>query len=276
MREHVGLLEPFIRKEAASADLSKLAAYADAHAFEVWGEDTARGDPFPVCDGTDRVCAFVFPYVRGMRTFPLDILSTAHEADEHVKFGAIYVAAFPTAHPVLRVLYSLPAALAQAEKAEVVGQSVLGSHAELSRIYWLGFHEEYFELTSGPHRMLVDVHTLRQADGEAVLTPGRHASACADAVVRREGNGSDPWLRSVAGADQGMTAYIKAHASPRQPGLAEIASPVLAAAQPDGTSLATTEKCVPFSECVPAVNWTWWCVPTAFTMVTCFHDNYDD
>jgi hypothetical protein len=33
-------------------------------------------------------------------------------------------------------------------------------------------------------------------------------------------------------------------------------------------------KMVPYPDCVPMVGWTWWCVPTAFTIATCYYDNF--
>jgi hypothetical protein len=47
-----------------AADLAMLESIADAHAFEVWGNEIARGEPFPVADTNGDVRAYVFPYFR--------------------------------------------------------------------------------------------------------------------------------------------------------------------------------------------------------------------
>ncbi|MFZ0132430.1 MAG: hypothetical protein WAK95_07795, partial [Desulfobacterales bacterium] len=86
-----------------SVDLKTLAAIADAHAFEVWGGEAARGEPFPVVDAADTVYAFVFPYAIGALTFPAGASLAALQPDQAERYGSIYVAARRTAHPVLRV-----------------------------------------------------------------------------------------------------------------------------------------------------------------------------
>jgi len=53
-----------------AVSMATLENVADAHAFELWGEDIARGQSFPVADATGDVFAYVFPYIRGSTHFP--------------------------------------------------------------------------------------------------------------------------------------------------------------------------------------------------------------
>ncbi|MCP5365623.1 MAG: hypothetical protein H6905_10435 [Hyphomicrobiales bacterium] len=224
-----------------AADLTTLEAIADAHAFEVWGEEIARGDAFPVADANGDVRAYVFPYSIGTRTFPAIETLAGGPPDGTSQFGAIYVAARRMMHPVLRVVHSLHPLFVHGEEAQRIGRLQLAAgDARLTRIYWLGLHQEYFEITSADRRLLLDIHTLREKDREIALKPS------APPQEERE--------QDVAAGD--------------------LTSPVPTAFEADGQALATTQKLVALEACVPVVNWTWWCVPTAWTMATCYYDNY--
>jgi hypothetical protein len=104
----------------------------------------------------------------------------------------------------------------------------------LTRIYSLGLHQEYFELAIPTRRILLDVHTLREVEPEAALHP-------------------------CPSGPMGWPGEFEPPASPAPP-IPVVVAPVL--------------KLVPFDQCVPTVNWTWWCMPTAFTMATCYYDNF--
>ena len=220
-----------------AVDLATLAAIADAHAFEVWGDEIARGEPFPVADANGDVRAYVFPYALGTRTFPANAFLAGRQAEMIARFGAVYVAAQRTAHPVLRVVHALHPLFVRGEEAQIIGRSQLATaDACLTRIYWLGLHQEYFEISAADRRLLLDVRTLRQVEPETAL----QASAAGEVE------------------------------------LAESASPTPAAIQPTDTAAAPAPalKLVPLADCVPAVNWTWWCAATAWTMATCYYDNF--
>jgi hypothetical protein len=222
-------------------DLKTLAAIADAHAFEVWGEEIARGEPFPVADAGGNVRAYVFPYALGTRTFPADASLAGRQPDPSVRCSAVYVAARRTAQPVLRVVHALHPLFVRGEKAETVGRSVLGAaDACITRIYWLGLHQEYFEIAAAGQRLLLDVDTLRQVEPETVLR------------------------QTTAPAEE----------SQQEVGLEKLTKPTPPAIDPGGRALAAVLKLVPLADCVPVVDWTWWCVPTAWTMATCYYDNF--
>jgi hypothetical protein len=220
-----------------AADLAMLESIADAHAFEVWGNEIARGEPFPVADTNGDVRAYVFPYALATRTFPANLFLAARQAGLTARFGAIYVAARRTAQPVLRVVNALHPLFVGGEEAQMIGRSQLATaDACLTRIYWLGLHQEYFEISAANRRVLLDVHTLRKVE------PGTALQLSASEEVE----------------------------------LAEPPLPMQAAIQPTDTAAAPapTLNLVPLADSVPAVNWTWWCVPTAWTMATCYYDNF--
>lgn len=227
----------------AAVDVRRLAAIADTHAFEIWGEQVARGDPFPVLGPGGAVSAYVFPYALGTRSFPDEERLVSGPTDPSARFGAIYVAARPTAQPILRVVHALHPLYLNGVQAEESGRRALAQPgARLSHMYWLGLHEEYFEVEAADHSVLLDVHTLEHVPREKAL----HKRA----PVPEE----DPTDRSLP--DLPLT--------PTLPGITA-----------DGTTRASALKLVPLAECVPVVNWTYWCVPTAGTMVVTYYDNYD-
>jgi hypothetical protein len=226
---------------ADAADLTTLGAIADAHAFEVWGEEITRSEPFPVADAKGDVRAYVFPYTIGTGTFPAVGSFAGGIPEPPPRSGAIYLAARRIAHPVLRVVHSLHPLFVHGEEVQAFGRLQLAAaDARLTRIYWLGLHQEYFEIAAADRRVLLDVYSLTQVDPETALQP----SAAAD----EESVPEFAW--------EGLVSAVPN------------------AFESDGKALATTLKLVPLEDCMPAVNWTWWCVPTAWTMATCYYDNF--
>jgi hypothetical protein len=207
MRQFQSLYD--VRPPKDGVDLNTLAAIADAHAFEVWGEEVARGEPFPVTDVAGDVRAYVFPYARGTRTFPANVLLADRQPDLPESFGAVYVAVRRMKHPVLRVVNALHPLFVRGEQAQMIGRSALGAaDASITRIYWLGLHQEYFEISGVGRRLLLDIRTLKQLEPETALQP------------------------SIATAEEN-----KEHIALQEPPL-----PRLAAFEPDGTPLGPTLK----------------------------------
>lgn len=224
-----------------AVELTKLAAIADSHAFEIWGEQIARGEPFPVADVANNVQAYVFPYAFDVEVFPADLSLVSREKGQDERFGAVYVAAKPTRDPVLRVMHRLHPLFTNGGEAQRIAQSLLNaSDVCINRIYWLGVEQEYFEISSEERCLLLDVNTLRQVDRETAINPS---------------------------ASNMME-------SQQEDTLEEITTPTLATVESHGRALSSGLKLVPLAECVPVVNWTWWCVPTAWTMATCYYDNF--
>ncbi|MFZ0241046.1 MAG: hypothetical protein WAL90_05305 [Desulfobacterales bacterium] len=245
-------------------DLKTLAAIADAHAFEVWGGEAARDEPFPVVDATDSVFAFVFPYALGAPTFPTGVSPDIYQPDQAGRYGSIYVAARRTAHPVLRVVHALHPLFVRGEEAQRHGRAMLSADVQLNRIYWVGFHQEYFEVSAGDQRVMMDVRSLKQVSPESVLQ-GKVSSGRDERINYWKPAAPEAIPAKRAGADEKAFEDV----------VKNLIVPTPAANEVGGNPLATSFKLVPLADCVPAVNWTWWCVPTAFTMATCYYDNYN-
>jgi hypothetical protein len=242
--------------------LKTLAAIADAHAFEVWGSAFARGEPFPVFDSDDTAIAYVFPYAIGVSTFPAQIRIDPSQPEEKDRFGSIYVSIKPTTHPVLRVTHALHPLFVQGEQAETIGKTATESDACLTKIYWLGLHQEYFEVRSGGKRALMDVRNLKQVVPDSVLKPRP--------VVSKENEITKYWKVSPP---ESKTKEDVLSNEKLKGILKNLTMPVLPASEL-GKDLTPVLKLVPLADCLPVVNWTWWCVPTAYTMAVCYYDNY--
>lgn len=64
------------------------------------------------------------------------------------------------------------------------------------------------------------------------------------------------------------------HPFPDEPMMGRVSEAPARVAVPVPAVAVPVFKLVPLDQCVPAVNWTWWCVPTAWTMATCYYDNF--
>jgi len=255
--------------------MSILEKIADADAFEIWGENIARGQPFPVADETGDVFAYVFPYIRGSNHFPkyeeifdrvrqlranYQELSEAEVQPSFYKmptefynelrqtvgeFGSIYVSATSTNFPILRAShflhpYFLVGDLAQQE----ANRHFDGDEVRLDRLYFLGPHEEYFEFTSREDSILIHVNSHEEKTPEEVLVAEPRPPLPPEMMREIE----DIWERATELTPIGIDA--------------------------DDISGTHTTKLIPYWKLVPVVDWTWWCVPTAATMVVGFWDNY--
>jgi hypothetical protein len=121
----VPISDPIIENQAPLLLLERI---ADQHAYKVWGNEIARGEPFPVSDVQGKLLAYVFPFIRGSRRFPgykaifnsvrnarLQDLESENGKDDfphHIGpnlsgvesgFGSIYVSASRRDTPILRV-----------------------------------------------------------------------------------------------------------------------------------------------------------------------------
>ena len=262
MKQFPSLYE--MRQPNKIIDLKALTATADAHAFEIWGDVVARDEPFPVMDENDKVFAYVFPYAIGVRTYPAEAMLSLHEQDSNKHFGAIYVSAQRITQPVLRVIHALHPVFLRGKEAEMIGHSILSDDAHLNKIYWLGF-QEYFEVTAGDQRLLMDVYNLKQVTPEALSQ---------DVKIYPEQDKPNAYW-NVAKPVATPKEEVDIHDREAEVAVKKLISPIPGAIEPGGNAQGATMKLVPLSECVPVVNWTWWCVPTAFTMATCYYDNYN-
>ena len=248
-----------------SVDMKILAAISDAHALEVWGNEFARGDPFPVFDADDNAFAYVFPYALGVSTFPSDVEFAVNQPQNKTRFGTIYISTQLTTHPVLRVVHSLHPLFLRGKQAEMIGSSMITAGSSLSKIYWLGLHQEYFEVKSVDKRVLLDVRNLKQVASTSIFKPSPAPSKWDENNKYWKATTSKETSKQILTPDKKeIEATLKNLTIPKPLG-----------SWLGGPPVATILKLVPLADCVPAVNWTWWCVPTAFTMVTCYYDNYN-
>ncbi len=250
--------------------LTTLEKIADAHAHDLWGKEIARGQPFPVVDEAGDIFAYVFPYIRGSHHFPeyrkvferVRNLKARYEevskADEEKRieylaesreltsqFGSVYVSATRTNFPVLRASHFLHPYFLSGE----VGQEEAKYHlnqkkAKLERIFFLGPHEEYFEFVSQKERVLIHVDSLAKKSSKEIMSIALPSPVSPEILEQIE----NAWDQALDRTPVGIDA--------------------------DDVSRMHTKKLIPNWELIPVVNWTWWCVPTAYTMVLGFWDNF--
>jgi len=259
-----------------AVSMATLENVADAHAFELWGEDIARGQSFPVADATGDVFAYVFPYIRGSTHFPeyAEIFDEIRQLRLNYQeisegdgqpnsiempaefynelrqtvgeFGSIYVSARSTNFPILRASHFLHPYLLVGDLAQEEAMRYLDrEETRLDKLYFLGPLQEYFEFTSGEDRILIHVNSLEAWAPEEVLSVEPDSSVPPELMSEIE----DMWEQ-----------------------VTEPATPI----EIDANDLSGTIilKLIPLWKLVPVVNWTYWCVPTATTMVVGFWDNY--
>jgi bacillolysin len=245
--------------QEASVPISALEKIADTHAYEVWGEQTARGPPFPVVDEKGDVNAYVFPYILGSDRFPeyteiFDSVKRSTSKPDQIsemrsqmgRFGSIYISATRMTFPILRVTHSLHPFFLSGQIAQENAEDHLKSKdVRLRRIYFLGPHEEYFEFASNQRNILIHVNSLEIKKPEDVLTC-EPVKTTIPPKVRKQIEKS--WERALEPIPEGIDG--------------------------DEVSTTHTKKLIPHWELIPAVNWTCWCEPTALTMVLGFWNNY--
>lgn len=248
---------------------------ADAHAYEVWGGEVLRGEPIPAVDSNGNIFCYIFTYSRGSKQFPQvsQIFTAVRRTQARFlvsgnqatisnyfrmpprfyadlkrligDFGTIYVSATRNNFPVLMVSNSLHPYFINGEVASKSAQRHLESEeATLEKIYFLGPHEEYFEFESGNKKLLLNTRTLKIAATEKTLILRPIEEIDPNIINRR----IKSWEKSLESAPLGISA--------------------------DDVAATHTVKVIPYWRLIPVVNWTWWCNPTAATMVAGFWDNY--
>ncbi|MFX0203240.1 MAG: CARDB domain-containing protein, partial [Candidatus Hodarchaeota archaeon] len=245
--------------------IATLEKIADAHAHDLWGEEIARGRPFPLADVTEDVFAYVFPYIRGLYHFPeyeeiFDRIRNLRsrnqdypETDAPVsipytelgQFGSIYVSARRTNFPILGASHSLHPYFLVGDLAQETAERHFDSkEVRLERIYFLNPHQEYFEFTSQKDRTIIHVNSLERKKPEEVLIREPFSPIPSEVLRQIE----DAWERVTELTPIGIDEK--------------------------DISKTHTKKLIQHYELVPVVNQTYWCVPTAKTMVAGFWDNY--
>ena len=255
-----------------SVPINTLEKVADAHAYEVWGKDIARGPPIPAADKKGDLTAYIFPYVIGRRLFPdyaqilkkVESVRSRHqevsstpvpqpvplpysEFEQEVgRYGSIYVSARRTNFPILKVSYCLhPFFLSRQIAQENAEDHLKSKEVGLRKIYFLGPHEEYFEFASLQTNALIHINSLERKKPEDVLIHEPVTTPIPPKVIEQI---EKSWANAIEPTPEGIDA--------------------------NEVSKTHTEKRIPYWELIPVVNWTCWCVPTSLTMVFGFWDNY--
>jgi hypothetical protein len=268
--------------------IDTLEKIADAHAFELWGENIGRGEPIPLSDASG-IYAFVFPYILNSRRFPshetifnqvrsLRNQNKAGEKDENIPdayysklkqfgngFGSICVSAKYTDGPVLWMSHFLDMYFIIGESAKEEAINQLGKDVNLRNYYYFSPEEQYMEFASGTKTALIDA-----------CIPGKSVSK--DALKLRS-----PESKSKEIASEISKSWARLTASPSTASVPESVSLNLA----PGTGIAPIglhinaipvqiEKKINNWELIPIVDHTPknWCVPTSQAMVIGFYDNY--
>jgi hypothetical protein len=245
--------------QEAAVPISTLEKIADAHAYAVWGEQIARGPPFPVVNEKGIVNAYVFPYILGSDRFPeyteiFDRVKRSTSKPDQIsetqsqmgRFGSIYVSATRMNFPILRVSHSLHPFFLSGQIAQENAEDHLKSkEVRLRKIYFLGPHEEYFEFASQQRNILIHINSLEMKKPEDVLIR-EPVTTTIPPKVRKQIEKS--WASAIETTPEGIDA--------------------------DEVSKTHTEKRIPHWELVPVIDWTCWCHPTAFIMVLGYWDNY--
>jgi hypothetical protein len=234
--------------------LDILEKVANAHAYEIWGEDIAPGPPFPVADREGNVFAYAFHYIRGSQQFPgyeqiFDRVRSSQQDSEVAQmaeqFGYIYVSATDKNSPVLMVSHYLhPYFLVGDLAQEQANRHFDSDKVRLDKIYFLNPHDEYFEFISNGKSIVFNVNSLeKKSTAEALdVEPLVHMT---DEHLRKI---KEAWDRAI--------------------NLQPVGTPAEEAAT------THTEKKILHWKRLPPIPHTWWCVPTTQANILGFWDNY--
>ena len=252
--------EPFFVPTMEAAEIAR------GHAETVWPADTmARGEPIPVADIDGAPFAYVLPFVRDAGAFPSEesiletvaalkdpygpfppdapeILPPEFYAELEAVMGEmrfVLVSATKANYPVLLAQTSLHPYYLFQDSARVRAMSVLGAGAvDLEGFLMPSPDAEYFAFSAGGNWAFIHARTLEP------LTP-QEFSALLPCRVPPE---------LAADRDLAWDEVLLAHRG----------------AGAGGNQLTK----ITHAHLIPVVDWTYWCVPTAFTMATCFYDHY--
>lgn len=255
-----GLTRDFLDSPRAGeqAPLELLWRVADQHAHEVWGERIARGPAIPLHDARGQLHAYLFSYARHGGSHP-EMPELAELADAtgdtsdngraDVRFaegyGSVTVSTHRDAPPVLRASNYLHPLFASAQRARQEAARFLDRPpAELqpARAFFLGLHAEYLEFCCDDQSVVVNLTSFAPRRLEEFKMAFGDARPPSPEEVELSRSRWDMALR--------------------------FEPPVIHA--PRLHEAGT----MPYWELIPIINWTWWCVPTAFAMVLGYWDNY--
>lgn len=256
---------------AATVTEDEAQRVARHHAETTWAGPITLGPALQEFDTDGAPLLYAVPFVVGGGDFPpvsalLDWIAASHrERDMRVegghwatpelmnelekefgRFGTVYVAAQRGDGPVLMTTNSLPpfffmadlAAEALTREGESSGD---GAHNRLGRLVFANPHEEFVECLAGNRTLLLDSDSLQLTSADD-LDAGHRDSR----DVVSDGDVDAAWRAAVQMPDD-----------------------------PIAERAAETIVTVPSPRVIPAVQWTYWCAPTAWTMVLGYWDNFE-
>jgi hypothetical protein len=172
---------------------------------------------------------------------------------EFGRFGTVYVSATRRRGPVLMTTNVLPPYFFMADFAgEVVGraQDAVGPvETGLGRVLFVGPHEEQVECVAGEQALWLDSESMALSSQPELVKGGPAEVGHVEASEHTEA----AWEAALSGVEPALPADEGAGAGARA-----------------GDIVVT----VPNPTRIPPVNWTYWCVPTAWTMAFGYWDNY--
>jgi hypothetical protein len=254
--------------------IGTLEKIADTYAHDLWGKNIARGHPIPAINEVGELTIYIFPYIRNSDHFPeydnifnvvrdlrlkhrneiaecdrQEAVASRQTSDSYAElerqfgqFGSIYVSATRKDFPIIGAIYALHPYFLLGEVAQEEAEHHFGRNdVKLESIYFLGPHAEYLNFSAGNERILLNMRTLeRKVPGDILAT--RKKEILPDSIKTE----------------------IKQLWS-------DMEKPQVGSTYSAG---ATISKLINNWNLIPVVNWTWWCVPTAATMVMGYWDNY--
>ena len=248
--------------EAEPVSLATALRVADIHAKRVFEHGYSRGLPILLHDQDGLPYSYVVPYSLNGQECPShdQILQAVKKAkgirprtggkvekallDTLGPMGCIEIAARRTNYPILVVRRTLHPYFLNYEEALAEARKRLDSPgASLVNMEFNGPHELYFNFTSEAGNLKLHAYSLRPPEEMRPCGPGPEAV-----------QGSEP--QSDPNREQKEAAWREAD------------SPAYA-------GMANTYEWIPYYALIPVVDWTHWCVPTAWTMTAGFWDFYD-
>ncbi len=236
---------------------------ADTHAKGVWDVEMARGKPFLLHKADGTPFAYVFQYALDASHFPsydkifkavraargMHSISDKRffiELEKQVgSFGSVEIAISRSHFPVLVVRHSLHPYFLYSELATETAKRRLDSQiVKLENVEFNGPHELYFNFSSSKGKIKLHAYLLKT---EEDLKP----------MVMRDDLAEEETVQENEFVNLERTKAWE-----------EIANQTL-------INQTQTVKWIRHWTLLPVVQWTHWCVPTAWSMVAGYWDHYD-
>jgi len=236
---------------------------ADTHAKGIWDGEMARGKPFLLHKADGTPFAYVFPYALNTSRFPsydkifkaVRVARGLHsindkqffmELEKQIgSFGSVEIAISRSHFPVLVVRHSLHPYFLYSEHAAEIAKHRLNSQiVKLVNVEFNGPHELYFNFSSSKGEIKLHAYLLKTKEDLKPMTmrdkPAEEETVQENEIVN---------LKKIKAWEEidNQTVINQTH----------------------------SVKWIKHWTILPVVQWTHWCVPTAWTMVAGYWDHYD-